>query len=257
VSLDTFSTFYYGYVIDDSNYQIDFDEGGAELTAEVAVGSYTPTDFATAIKVALDTAGALTYTVTFTRSTRKITISAGSNFTLRCSSGTHIGTGTWTLMGFSGSNKTGASTYTGGAASGDYYSPQFILQEYVDSDDYQEAVDASINETASGVVEVVKFGTRSFMECNIKYATDITQDGTVIKTNATGVADLRRFMQYLVTKGPCQFMPDLSDTATYTDMILESTEQNSKGTGYRLREMYDRGLPGYFQTGKLKFRVIE
>ena len=256
MSLDTFSTFYYGFVIDEDNYQIDFDEGGAELTADIAVGSYTATGFALAIKDAMDTAGALTYTVTFSRSTRKITISAGSNFTLRCSSGTHIGTGAWTLMGFSGSNKTSASTYTGGAVSGDYYSPQFILQEYVSTDDYQEAVDASVNETASGVVEVVKFGTRSFMECNIKFATDITQDGAVIKTNATGVADLRRFMQYLVSKGPVQFMPDLSDTATFTDMILESTESSTKGTGYRLREMYDRGLPGYFHTGKLKFRVI-
>jgi hypothetical protein len=161
-------------------------------------------------------------------------------------------------MGFTqAGDLTATTTYTGATVAGDAYSPQFKLQDYVSKDDLQEAVDATVNETASGKVEVVKFGTRQFYEFNIKYATDISQTTGVITNNATGVADLRRFLQFLVTKAPCEFMPDSATTSTFDNVILESTEQSSKGVGYKLKELYDQNLPGYYQTGKLRFRVVE
>jgi hypothetical protein len=256
--IDTRSVFYYGFEIDEDNYQLDFNEGGSELTAELAIGSYTATEFLTVLKTALDAAGALTYTVTMNRTTRVITIAATGNFSLLTTSGMHLGTSCFTLIGFSGADKTGAATYSGSAAAGSSYAPQFLLQDYVASQDLQQAVDASVNKTASGRVEVVKFGTEAFMECNIKFATNITQlSGGPITNSATGEDDLRTFMQYLVTKGPIEFMADVSDRATYETMILESTPESQNGTGYRLKEMYDIGCVGYFQTGKLKFRVVE
>jgi hypothetical protein len=256
--ITTWSKFYYGYDVTADNNQLDFSEGGSELTAEIAVGSYTPTDFCTAVKTALDTAGALTYTVTFNRSTRKITIAATGTFQILKATGTHIGTSPFTLMGFTGAGDlTGTNTYTGASVSGDIYSPQFKLQDYISSDDYQQAVDATVNKTASGRVEVVKFGTESFIECNITFVTDRTVDGTVIRSNATGVADLRRFLQYLVTKGPCEFIPDEDTVSTYQKVMLESTPDSDKGTGYRIKELYDKGLSHVYQTGKLKFRVLE
>src|SRR6185503_364885 len=99
-----------------------------------------------------DDVGALTYTVTANRSSRTITIATTSTFSLLVSSGTHTGTAPWSLMGFTGSDRTGASTYTGNAASGSEYRPQFLLQNYISSDDWQQAADASVNKTASGRV---------------------------------------------------------------------------------------------------------
>lgn len=255
--INTFSVFYYGFDVDGENNLIDFNEGGSELTAEVAVGSYTAEEFAVAVKTALDGAGALVYTVTFNRTTRLITIAASGTFSLLVSSGSHASNSAFGLLGFTGANRTGAATYTGNLVSGDMYEPQFKLQDYVSSEDLQQAVDATVNRTASGRVEVVKFGTEKFMECNIKFITDISQDGGVLKSNASGVTDARRFLRYLVTKGPIEFMPDIDDPTTFQMMILESTAENSTGVGYRLRELYDKNLPGYFETGRLKFRVLE
>lgn len=252
------SIFYYGYQITENNFYLDFKEGsGPELSAEIELGFYTPTTFCQAIKAALDTAGALTYTVTFNRSNRKITISSTSAFSLLNTTGTHVNSSAYSLAGFGTGSYAAASTYTGAQVSGDSYEPQFKLQDYVSKSDYQEAVDATVNESASGRIEVVKFGTREFYEFNIMFATDIAQTSGVITNDSAGVSNLRRFMQYLVKKAPFEFMPDKSSFNTYDTLILENTEENSKGVGYRLKEMYDRNLPGYYQTGRLKFRVVE
>lgn len=255
----TYAQFFYGYDVTTSNNLLDFSEGGSELTAEIDVGSYTPTDFVTAVKIALDAAGALTYTVSFNRTTRAITIAATGNFTLKKTTGTHVGTSPWTLMGFSGvGDLSGAATYTGASGSGSAFVTQFWLQDFIGSSDLQQAVDATVHKTASGRVEVVKFGTESFIEMNIKFITDVSQPGnSVITNNASGVANARSFLQYAVTKGPFEFMQDAATPSTFEKVILESTTESSNGTGYRLKEMYDRGLVGYFETGKLKLRVVE
>lgn len=258
MSLNAFSCFYYGFEVTADNCYLDFAEGGSELTAEVPVGSYTATEFAVAIKTALDDAGANTYQVAFNRTTRKITISASSTFTLKLATGTHIGSNPWALAGFTqGADLTGAITYTGATAAGSMYEPQFKLQEYVSSSDLQQAVDATINKTASGRVEVVRFGTEKFIEMNIKFVTDIVQDGNLIKSNPSGVDDARAFLRFAITKAPFEFMESSSQTSVFETVILESTAESNNGTGYRLREMYDKGLPGYYETGKLKLRVLE
>lgn len=256
--ISSFSKFYYGFTITETNSQWDFSEGGAELTAEISVGEYTATTFCIALENALNAAGGLIYAVSFNRSTRKITITAAGAFQILLATGSHRASSPFSLAGFSqGSNLTGASSYEGAAAAGDYYVPQFKLQDYVAPDNLQEAVEATINESASGDIQVVKFGNRSFYEFNIMFATDIEQPDEVIRTNLNGIADLRRFMRFLITKAPCEIMPDENTPASYDTIVLESTSENSKGVGYRLKEMYDKGLPGYFQTQKLKFRVME
>lgn len=257
MSLLTHSKIYFGTVVDDTNYNLDFDEGGSELTAVLEIGSYTLEQLADEISRALNEAGALTYTVTVNRTTRVFTISAGSNFTLRIASGSHLGTTAFGLAGFTGANVTGDDSYTGNAAVGSVFTTQFILQSYVGSEDSQAATYGTVNKSASGKVEVVSFGTESFVEFNVKYATAIAMAGDVIRNSATGVSDLQALMQYLITKGPCEFMPDEDVPATFQNLLLESTADDSKGLKYKLREMYGQGLPGFFETGLLKFRVVE
>jgi len=255
--ISNFSCFYYGYEVTAENNTLDFNEGAGELVATISVGSHTATEFCQALKTALDAAGALTYTVNFNRLTRKITVSATGNFSLLKTSGDHVGASPWSLMGFTQvGDLSGAATYTGATASGDAYYPQFKLQDYVGPEDLQQAVDAVVTKSASGRPEVYKFGIEKFIEMNLMFATDIAQSGP-IQSNPTGVDDLRRFMQFLITKAPCEFMESVSDLNAYYTVMLESTQESQNGVGYRLREMYDKGLPGYFQTSKLKFRVLE
>lgn len=256
--MNPLALFYFGHEITSENNLIDFDEGSTELTATLSPGTYTATEFASEIKRALDAAGALTYTVTFSRTTRKITISAGSNFTLRSNTGTHVGTSPWTLMGFStAANNTGASTYTGASESGEQYLSQFPVQSYVGPESLQKAVDATVHESASGEVQVFLFGVNRFIEMNITMITNRTMTGSIVETNATGVSDAQLFLQSVTRKARIEFMEDSTAPNTFYSVLLESTPEESKGVGYRLRELYGRGLPGFFETGTLKFRVLE
>jgi len=258
MSISTFSTFYYGYEISRENNYVNFNEGGSELTATISIGKYTATTLATALKTALDSAGALTYTVVFDRNTRYYTISATGTFSLLLSSGSNLGLSPFVLLGFtSGVDLTGAATYTSSEASGDIYNPQFILQDYVKPEHNQEKIDANVLESASGTIETVSFGTRRFIEMNMLFINDFAQDGRVIKNNATGVADVERFLQNLITKGDVEFMPDEDSKGVFYSVKIESLNGNSKGTGYVLKEEIGKNLPGYYQTGKMKFRVTE
>lgn len=94
------------------NDKINFDEGGAELTATLTAGTYDGQTLAVEIKTQLDAAGALTYTVTYSETTGKFTIAASGNFTLRWNTGTNKAVDASGLLGFSdAANDTGAATY--------------------------------------------------------------------------------------------------------------------------------------------------
>lgn len=256
MSISTLSKFYYGHTIDETNNKLDFDEGGAELTATLDTGEYTLTEFCVEIKRALEEVGALTFTVTVNRSTRIITVAAGSNFTLRVTTGTNILTAPWSLMGFA-VNKTGSNSYAGDSASGSTYTPQFTLQDYVPPTNNKKSMQSTLQETANGDVELVRFAVLRMIEMNIRFCTDIPQSPIgPITNNANGLANIRTFMDYLVTKAPVEFMPDVSTTGTFYKVILDSTSDDSKGSGYKLKERTDLMIPGYYDTQLLTFRVL-
>ena len=53
MSITTYSQFFYGHTITESNYYLDFNEGSGELTAELNSGSYSLEDFATEVARAM------------------------------------------------------------------------------------------------------------------------------------------------------------------------------------------------------------
>jgi len=255
MTIQTKSKFYYMDSVSATTQYVDFDEGAGELTATLTSGSYSLTDFATELARAMTAAGGQTYTVSLNRSTRKITISATGNFSLLLSSGTHTASSGLVLAGFSGgSDRASTNSYLAASTVGSEYKPQYFLQKYVPSDNLQKEVMPSINQSASGKVEVLSFGTVKFIEMEIPFCTSLTQSGVAIENNATGEADIRSFLQAAVKKIDFEFMPDRDTETTFEKVILEKTPEDSKGVGYRLKEMLP--LAGYFSTGKLTLRVV-
>ena len=101
------------FVVGATNNYIDFDEGAGELSAVVASASYTATTLCAAMKAALEDAGALTYTVTFSATTKKFTIAAATEFSLHWNTGAHKAVDVSTMCGYSDTaDDTGAITYT-------------------------------------------------------------------------------------------------------------------------------------------------
>jgi len=260
VLVPNFSQFYYGFQITAEPYNgfIDLDEGAGEISVEVPVGSYTFNEFVVAIQQALATQALLNYTVVGDRVSRLITISADADFDILSNTGSHTGSGIYSLMGFvTTSDYTGADTYTGINPAGKVYRPQFKLQSFIGPDDWQEKAQAKVNISASGTsVEVVNFGLARFMQFEIDYITNKKMDGLVIKNNPQGLTALRDFMSFITAKNYFEIMVDENEVNEFYKVLCESTPEYSDGTGFKLKERYDEGLPGIFKTGVIKLRVL-
>lgn len=253
----TMSRFYYGHEITKDNLFISFNEGSGEISAQMRVGDYTLNEFVREIERTMNENGTLTYSVLVDRYTRIITISATGNFDLLVITGSQSAFSVFTLAGFV-TDKIGSNSYSSDASSGSEYSPQFLLQSFVSFDDNQRASEASVNVSASGIVEVLSFGNEQFMDCNFEYITNYNMgENSPIETNASGVEAARNFMLYCIRKNKIEFIPDRLNPNIFVNCLLESTESNSKGTGFKLKEMYSKGLAGFFETGKLVFRKVE
>ena len=259
MALSTHSIFYYGFTITSGNRFINFDEGGGELTAQLQIGSFTMDEMRTIIKTAMDAAGSDTYTIAVNRSTRVFTISSTGTFSLLLGTGSQIGASPFNLLGFTSvSDTASASSHAGTSAAGFAYEPQFILQDYIDDNNFQEKIDSKVNESASGELEVINFGTRKLIEFSIKWITNIMpQDGKVIKSNPTGVEDAQAFMQNITTKNPFEFMQNISDRDAFKKLVLERTGESDKGTSYKIDEKVSQGLPEYYDINRLKFRKFD
>lgn len=103
------------YTVDSTNSSIDFaEDGGSELTAAIAEGTYTASELSAAIETALNTSGSGTYTVTYDAATQGYTVSAAgvTNLELLWGSGTHAANSAASLLGFSAADETGGVSYT-------------------------------------------------------------------------------------------------------------------------------------------------
>ena len=259
MALNSFSSFNYGHVVTSSNFSINFDEGGGELEAQIAIGDYTLGEYVIAIQTAMNSVATTNiYSVSVNRADGSITITSDTApFSLLVATGTQIGTTAFTLMGFTGADRTLSQTYSGNLRSGFQYRAQTKLQDYQPKESLQDFIQPTVNESADGVIEVISFGTRNFIELSIPFITDIVpQDNQFIKSNPTGVDDAIDFLSNITSKAKFEFVPDIDVQNTFEKVILESTPSAETGTGFRLEERVNDNLPGYYRTGRLKLRVV-
>lgn len=108
------------FTITTSNNKINFKESaiGVELTATITNGDYTPTTLATEIKTQMEAVTGLgrTYTITYSTSTGKWTITGQTYLDLLFLTGTDIANSLHLSLGFATADYSGAVTYTGAKA---------------------------------------------------------------------------------------------------------------------------------------------
>jgi hypothetical protein len=258
MSLTTYSIFYYGHIVTSENKYIDFKEGATTYAASLPVGSYTLTRYCELIAEAMNDVGSYTYTCSVNRTTRIITISGSSAFDFLGSTGVNASQNICSLAGITAADSLATTSVVGASASGSYFEPQFTLQDHVATQNNKRALNAVVTKSASGnKVSVQSFGEERFLECSLKYITEIRQPtGQKLKTDTSALTNVRAFLDHCVEKRPIEYMANINDRDTYEKLILESTDIESDGSGYRLKELYDKGLPGYYDSGILKFKVI-
>ena len=259
MALHTYSKFYYGHTINETNKYINFKENGSatELTAILEVGEYSLTDFVTEVARALNAAAASNITVGVDRATRILTVSTSGTINFLAGSGSQIGSGAFSLMGYVGDSGGFFTQLGGNEPSGFEWIPQFKAQDYVSFEDNQSAIDGVTRKTTSGRVEAVSFGTQKIMDCNWRFITNTQFNSThPIKNDQEGYENARAFMKYAITKADLEFIPDIDIPNTFNKCLLESTPESAEGLGFKLKELYGIGLPDYYETGILKFRLI-
>ena len=257
MALATIPAFYYIDGIDSNNRNGNFIEpnvGPTELTAVVADGDRSITDLMNAVQIAFNNAANADITVTFDRVTRLVTIASTDDIDLLVTTGSNAANSFWSLIGFT-TDRTGGTTYVGDQPIATVYSPQFLAQNYVSFDDYEDNIEESINESAGGVVEAVTFTRIAKMEINFTQIQDRPRSkNSAIRNNPNARAEARALLRFLANKTELEFMEDRDNPAVFSKVLLESIRGNSAGTGFKLREL----LPqvDVFETGLMTFRKI-
>jgi hypothetical protein len=255
--ISSYSVFYYGIEITPDNRFINFDEGSGELTAELAVGFYTPSQLAVEVQTKLNVVGNNSYTVSFNRSTRFLTIASGSSFDLLWDTGISVPSLATSVLGFEENDLTGEDSYTGTLPIGKAWFPQFRLQDYVPSSNFTKAADENVIKAANGRVVVVKYGNESFIEFSVPYITNLSMEiGSPIKNDSQGYQNALEFLNFAITKNLFEFMPDINNRVEFETVILESTPESNDGVGFKLEERLGDNLPGIYSTGLLRLRAI-
>lgn len=260
MALTTFSKFYYGHTVLNEESIICFKEGvGPELIAKLPVGSYTLTQYKNILQKALNSVGSLEYTVSINRSTRILTIAASGTWSLLGLTGTRVNESGLPLAGINSQDYLNVTSVTGQNPTGYEYTPQFIMQDWVPPENNISLYGSTKSKSASGnKVSVQSFGEERLIKASIKYITDIAQDESgPIRSNANGLNDLIQFMDYAITQAPIELIPDENNVNSFYKCILDKTPESSDGTAWEAKEMYDKGLPFYYDTGKLEFKIIE
>jgi len=238
------------------NQYLNFNVGAGEQSITIPIGSYTISDLVNKISILLSDEAGQTFTCSLNRTTLKVNISSTSNFSLLPVSGSQASSSVFGILGFT-TDRSGASSYNGDLSVQTLYRPQFWLQNFVSPLHHKRSVQESINESANGLIEVVKFGIKRLTKFSIDFITNISQTNNIIENDSNAVEKAINFLDFITEKKYFEFMPDRTTPEVFYKLLLEKTDLSQTGTGYELREFYDKGLANYFSTGEMEFRVVD
>jgi len=252
MALSSRSLIVYGLEVTTLNRNINFKAvlAGPTLTAIVDVGFYSPAGLAKAVGDALIIADpANTYTVSVDRTIlggleNRFTIStSGSFLSLLFGTGPDQPTEIWSLIGFNPVDYTGLTVYTGSQTVGTALIPEQIAYNYLD-DENQSKVFGAVNVSAAGLKEAVTFNIQNFIDLQFKYERKIN------------IPNWKLFFTWAIQQRPFDFTREITSPTVFKQVTLESTPMDNKGLGWKMVEMLPN-YPNHYETGALKFRVIE
>lgn len=259
MALKTKSSFFYGFQITENNRYLDFSEGLTIYSVSIPVGSYTFTSVLVSLVNAMNAVSANNYVASYDRNYSSLSISGSTVFSVLGTSGVRSSQSILSTLGMSTADQIGLTSLNSVSQAGRVYNPQFTLQDHIAPENNKKSLTATVSKSASGdKVSVQSFGEERFLECNIKYITEISQgECAKLSDDPNALANVRSFMDHCISKQYVEFMPDIDNKDSFDTFILESTPESQDGTAYRLKELYGQGLPFYFETGVLRFKKVE
>ena len=103
----------------------------------------------------------------------------------------------------------------------------------------------AVNIAADGTKEAVVWQIQKFFEMNFKH-----------EPEAKAITEWSEFLTWAIQQKPLEYTPEISSPTVFFDCTLESTPEDGKGLGFKMKEQLPE-FPFYYSTGMLKFRVKE
>lgn len=251
MALSNQSTFLYNFTVTSTNQYMSFATSSGEIppssrTAVLNVGFYSLSSLLVEVARAITAADPLhIYSVTADRTIangtqNRITIATNNTYF-----GIYFATGNpsnpATLLGFNNSDYTGLTSYTGSTTSGTILVPNMNGYNYTPPG-YMQKNFGTINVSASGIKESIVFSLQQFSQIQFKYI-----------PQATATNQWNPFIIWMIQQREFDFTPDYTDPTTVYEVTLEDPNQ---GMMLNLTEHISEGLPGFWYTPLLKFRLV-
>jgi hypothetical protein len=241
----------YGFEVTSANSALDFKivSGGSEVLATLQSGFYSLTGLMDEVVRSMNAADpSNVYTYTIDRSVNggidnTVTIATtGAFLSLLFGTGSRSTASCASLLGYTATDKTGATSYTSQNSAGESFVPAMIGYGYQGPLTTRK-LQGTVNISASGAKEAVVFNVMQFLDIEYRF-----------ETQADTYTTWADFFTWAIKQRPIEITPIYSDYATVYDVTLDSTEYDGKGLGFQMREMLPE-FPFYFRTGRLRFRL--
>jgi hypothetical protein len=243
----------YGFEITVANASVDFRSasGGPIRQATLRFGSYSLTGILLEVKRAMETAApGVTFTWTVDRTTasgtqNRVTVSTNSGYLdLLFATGPRASTNAAVVFGFTATDKTGSTSYTGTSTAGTNLVPDEIGYGYLPPDLYRNVFGA-LSVSASGDKESIVWNVQKFLQVEFKY-----------EMQAKAIAEWSPFMTWAIQQKQFEFTPEITSPGSFYQVTFEATGADGKGLGFKMDEMLP-DFPFHYKTGMIKMRVKE
>jgi hypothetical protein len=250
MALTSKSLILFGFEVDVTNYAIDFKTSalGAEKQASLRYGFYSLTSLCEEMIRALteaDPSNIYTYTIDRTISggtQNRVTLyTSGVYLSLLFATGSRASASVGPLLGYTATDKTGATNYTSQTRAGTTLQPEYIGYNYL-GPEFSRRVQGTVTISASGEKEAVVFAIQRFIQVEFKW-----------EPQSKVIAQWASFWNWAIQQRLFEFTPEISSPNTFYQVTLEQSGSDGKGLGYQMTEMLPE-FPFYYRTGVFRMR---
>ena len=245
------SLFLFGYEVTSNNRSLDFKSAalGPILQATLNLGYYSLTSLLLEVARALNAADpANVYSATANRTyvggteNRISVLSSGIYLDILFLTGPRTASNCASLLGFTVTDQTGATTYTGTLTTGTALISEYVAYTYLSIEEFQDVFGA-INISVDGTKEAVVFQIQKFFQAEFKYEPEAK-----VKTQWLDL------WTWLIQQRLFEFAPEITSPTVFYEATLEKSSASGKGMGFKMQEMLPN-FPFNYQTGLLVFRL--
>jgi hypothetical protein len=243
--------FLYGYQVTELNSSLDFKASPLDSPprqATLRLGFYSLTSLLAEVKRALtEQDPAHEYTVTADRTMNggtenRVTIETDHTFLqILFNSGPRASSSCAALLGFTATDQTGATSYTGTSTTGTALIPERAGYNYVPAE-FNQQVQGSVNISTSGLKESIVYNLQEFWAVEFKF-----------EPKSKVLAQWVPFMKWAIQQRRLEFTPNISTPSIIYEGTLEKTDADGKGLAFKMSEMLPE-FPDTYRTGSLLFR---